>query len=194
MKARVLPPTTATSKTHPATMTMNFLLARRSTHLISTKLCLSPHYIRLLSSSSNKSSEKRRLDVAIVGLPNAGKSQLLNMLTQSNIAAVSRKRHTTREGILGARTVDDTQIVFVDTPGFLRVSSAKQEGLVRDLTATAMSEMKDVDYTMVVIDAAKKLTDDVKEALVNLMLKALRAGGRIERGEDGTKVPKPLVD
>lgn len=174
-----------------ATMTMN-LLVRRSFSLVSTRSCLSPLSIRPLSSSADTNSEKRRLDVAIVGAPNAGKSQLLNMLTQSNIAAVSRKRHTTRDGILGARTLDNTQIVFVDTPGFLRVSSAKQEGLMRDLSATAMSEMTDVDYTMVVIDAARKLTDDVKEALVNLMLKALRAGGRKERGEDGTQVRKPL--
>lgn len=117
---------------------------------------------------------------------------MLNVLTQSNIAAVSRKRHTTRNGILGARTVENTQIVFVDTPGFLRVSSAQQEGLGRDLTATAIAEMKDVDYTMVVIDAAKNLTDNVKEALINLMLKALRAGGRVETREDGTQVkPKP---
>ena len=69
------------------------------------------------SSSSSHKQQKKRLDVAIVGMPNAGKSQLLNVLTQTTVAAVSRKRHTTREGILGARTIflDDsaTQLLFV---------------------------------------------------------------------------------
>lgn len=113
----------------------------------------------------------------------------MNVLTQSNVAAVSRKRHTTRDGILGARTVNDTQIVFVDTPGFLRHKSAKQEGLVRDLVVTAMSEMQDVDYTLLVIDAARKLTDDLKEALVSLMLMALCPGGRMEGNGERVKAP-----
>lgn len=152
----------------------------RSLTLVNTRLA-SPrrHFIRFFASSSNDNQEKGRLDVAIVGAPNAGKSQLLNTLTQSRVAAVSRKRHTTRDGILGARTVDNTQIVFVDTPGFLRGKSAKQEGLKR-MVAAAMTEMQDVDYTLVVIDAARKLTDDARETLVDLMLKAIHAGGRME--------------
>lgn len=117
-----------------------------------------------------------------MGAPNSGKSQLLNCLTQSNVAAVSRKRHTTRGGILGARTVDNTQILFVDTPGFLRKKSATKEGLSRnDLELnSALSEMQDVDYTLVVIDAARNLTNEARETLISLMLSALHAGGRME--------------
>ena len=166
------------------------LLSRRCLSSISTKSTFTRQYIRLLSTSNKNSDTKRRLDVAICGAPNAGKSQLLNVLTQSNVAAVSRKRHTTRDGILGARTVNNTQIVFVDTPGFLRYKSAKQEGLVRDLVVTAMSEMQDVDYTLLVIDAARKLTDDLKEALTSLILMALRPGGRMEG--NGQRVGAPV--
>lgn len=135
------------------------------------------------SSPSNNvpKRQKRRLDVAIVGAPNAGKSQLLNVLTGTTVAAVSRKRHTTRGGILGARTIRDTQLLFVDTPGFMTVSNARAEGLPRDLSATATSEVQSVDYTLLVVDAARKLTDPLRESLVQLMLFAIhRCGGRDE--------------
>ena len=60
-----------------------------------------------------------------------------------------RKRHTTRSDLLGARTVGNAQILFKDTPGFLRIENAKEERLDRDLIATAASEMRDVDFTLV---------------------------------------------
>lgn len=123
---------------------------------------------------------RKRLDVAIVGAPNAGKSQLLNILTQSPVAAVSRKRHTTRTDILGARTIGSTQIVFKDTPGFLRLENAKEERLSRDLIVTAASEMQDVDYSLLVVDSARTLTDNYRAALVQLMIGAINSRGRVE--------------
>jgi GTP-binding protein Era len=58
---------------------------------------------------------------------------------------------------------------------------------------TATSEMEAVDYTLLVIDAARKLTDDLKEAIVTLMLKAGQCAGRIEAviSEDDWKPPRP---
>jgi GTPase len=141
---------------------------------------------RFLSSESSLSPEaqecrRRRLDVAIVGLPNAGKSQLLNVLTGATVSAVSRKRHTTRQGVMGERTVNDTQLLFLDTPGFLRRSEAKREGLpdarhLSELTAY----VPNVDHTLIVVDAAKKLTDGVNATLMDLMILALQAKGRDE--------------
>ncbi len=130
--------------------------------------------------SSSSEEPRKRLDVAIVGPPNAGKSQLLNILTKSPIAAVSRKRHTTRSDLLGARTIDNTQIVFKDTPGFLRIENAKEERLDRDLIATAAAEMQDVDFTLLVLDSARVLSDNYRHALVQLMIGALNSQGRIE--------------
>jgi GTP-binding protein Era len=134
--------------------------------------------------TTTSATQKRRLDVAIVGAPNAGKSQLINVLTRSPIAAVSRKRHTTRSDILGARTIDHTQLVFKDTPGFMRLENAKEERLDRSLIVTAAAEMQDVDYTLLVIDAARSLTENYQQALIQLMIGALNSRGRIEEDSD----------
>ena len=140
------------------------------------------------SSSGNKEQhqkqqQRRRLDVAIVGLPNSGKSKILNRLTGQQISAVSHKRHTTRHEVMAARTVKDTQILFVDTPGFMRVDEAKAEGLDRDLTTTAMAEIQDVDFTLLVVDAAKRMTDTVRGTLAELIMESLLAQGRLELDE-----------
>lgn len=125
---------------------------------------------------------RKRLDIAIVGLPNAGKSQLLNSLVGTKVAAVSRKRHTTRSGILAACTLDNTQLVFVDTPGFMHHASTAKEG-VRQLAAHASSEMDEVDHVLLVMDGAKKLEADVKRTIVMLIFMALRSRGRREGGK-----------
>lgn len=58
--------------------------------------------------------------VSVVGVPNAGKSTLINNIINEKISAVSPKPHTTRTTVYGIYTQDDTQIVFMDTPGFMR--------------------------------------------------------------------------
>lgn len=120
-------------------------------------------------------TNQKRLDVAIVGFPNAGKSQLLNAIVGSKVAAVSRKRHTTRDGILGLKTVDDAQLVFCDTPGFMHTPD---DDIGKDLMRTAKGFMVNVDYALVVIDAAKtKHTDDYLNTISTLMWNALHSSG-----------------
>lgn len=154
------------------------------------RICFQPNCrirqrIQLSTGVAASDSTRKRLDVAIVGAPNAGKSQLLNSLTQSKVAAVSRKRHTTRTDVLGARTEGDTQIVFKDTPGFLRLENAKEERLDRDLIATAAAELQHVDYSLLVVDSVRTLTDNYRHALVQLMVGSINSKGRIEEDDNG---------
>lgn len=153
----------------------------RSTQGLRTPQSL--HHCRPFSSTEDTDikPQRKRLDIAIVGLPNAGKSQLLNSLVGTKVAAVSRKRHTTRSGVLAARTLGDTQLVFVDTPGFMHHESSGKEG-VRKLAAEASGEMDEVDYVLLVVDGARKLETEVKRTLIMLMFLALRSRGRRDIG------------
>ena len=56
--------------------------------------------------------------LTIAGKPNVGKSSILNKLLGTKIAIVSSKPQTTRTKIMGVLTLDETQLVFTDTPGF----------------------------------------------------------------------------
>lgn len=68
--------------------------------------------------------KQKTLMVSVVGVPNAGKSTLINNIINEKISAVSPKPHTTRTTVYGIYTQDDTQIVFMDTPGFMRSNMA----------------------------------------------------------------------
>lgn len=86
--------------------------------------------------------------IAIAGLANAGKSTLLNALIEQKIAIVSPKPQTTRDNILGIWTDDDSQIVFVDTPGYLTSRNALGDFMLKSID----SAISDVDCLLAVID------------------------------------------
>ena len=86
---------------------------------------------RLQSSSSRRRTKQQRIvEVAIVGLPNAGKSTLLNALLARPVAAVSPKRNTTRQNTLGVATDPGSgvQMIFYDTPGFVHAHDSSESG------------------------------------------------------------------
>ncbi len=97
--------------------------------------------------------------VAIVGRPNVGKSTLLNALVGQKVSITSAKAQTTRHRITGIRTVDDSQFVFVDTPGFQTKHTA---ALNRTLNRTVNSVLADVDVVLFVVEAGRFGLDDAK--------------------------------
>ncbi|MES2100283.1 MAG: GTPase Era [Pseudomonadota bacterium] len=97
--------------------------------------------------------------VAIVGRPNVGKSTLLNALVGQKVSITSAKAQTTRHRIIGIRTVDDSQFVFVDTPGFQTKHAA---ALNRTLNRTVTGVLGDVDVVLFVVEAGRFGLDDAK--------------------------------
>lgn len=93
--------------------------------------------------------------IAIVGLANAGKSTLLNQLVGQKVSIVSPKPQTTRDSILGVWTDDDSQMVFVDTPGFLQSKNALGDYMLR----TIDNATQDVDAIVVVVDGHDGISD-----------------------------------
>ena len=89
--------------------------------------------------------------IALVGPANAGKSTLLNCLVADKVAIVSSRPHTTRHKVVGIKTVDNVQMVFIDTPGFAQ--SLREGGLKRRLLHIQQEASAGVDTVVLVLDA-----------------------------------------
>jgi GTP-binding protein Era len=100
--------------------------------------------------------------IAIVGRPNVGKSTLLNALVGQKISITSRKAQTTRHRITGIRTLDKTQYVFVDTPGFQTKEVRGRTALNRNLNRTVTAALGDVDVVWFMVEAGRFGPDDAK--------------------------------
>ena len=88
----------------------------------------------------------------IVGLPNAGKSTLLNRLVGQRLSIVTRKAQTTRGRVLGIATAEDHQMVLLDTPGVLRERRTRMETA---MMAAVRRAMKDADAIVMLVDASR---------------------------------------
>lgn len=86
--------------------------------------------------------------ITICGRPNVGKSTLTNYLVGEKIAIVSNKPQTTRNRICGIVTRDNTQFVFVDTPGYHRSRTKLGDYMVN----VARDSIADVDLTILVVE------------------------------------------
>ncbi len=95
--------------------------------------------------------------VAIVGRPNVGKSTLLNHILGQKLSITSRKPQTTRHQILGIKTEDDVQVVYVDTPG-LHLKEVK--AINRYMNKAASDALKDVDLVVFVVDRQRWTAED----------------------------------
>ena len=95
--------------------------------------------------------------ISIVGRPNVGKSTLLNRILGQKISITSRKPQTTRHNILGIKTDDDSQMIYVDTPGMhLNVKNAMNQYMNRSANQT----LHDVDVIFFLVEGTKWTKED----------------------------------
>ena len=75
--------------------------------------------------------KNKLIKIALIGKTNAGKSTLINSLVGEKISIINKKINTTQESILGIKNINDTQIIFYDTPGsnFLKTNNLSQKKL-----------------------------------------------------------------
>ena len=102
--------------------------------------------------------------VALIGEPNAGKSTLLNRMVGAKVSIVTHKVQTTRARIRGVAMADQSQIVFVDTPGLF----APRRRLDRAMVAAAWGGAADADVIVLMVEAHRGITEGVEKILEGL--------------------------
>jgi len=126
--------------------------------------------------------------VAVMGRPNVGKSTLINSLIGQKIAAVSPKPQTTRQQQLGILTLDEAQIIFIDTPG-LHNPHHKLGTYMNDEAADALAE---TDLILFLVDLTEMPPHEEDRILINLLddlderpqvILALNKIDRVEAGD-----------
>ena len=95
--------------------------------------------------------------IAIIGRPNVGKSTLLNHILGVKLSITSRKPQTTRHQILGVKTVEHTQFIYVDTPG---IHGGGKKAINRYMNKAASSVIHDVDVVLFVVRALHWTDED----------------------------------
>jgi GTPase len=128
-------------------------------------------------------ADKRCGYVAIVGRPNVGKSTLLNHILGQKISITSRKPQTTRHQVLGIKTEQDHQIIFVDTPGLHKEAS---KAINRYMNRAASTAIRDVDLVLFLVDRTAWTDEDemVLEHVKRSGLPAMLVVNKVDLLED----------
>ena len=121
--------------------------------------------------------------VAIVGRPNVGKSTLLNHLIGQKLCITSRKPQTTRHTLLGIKTEENLQVVFVDTPG---IHTNQERSINRLMNRSAASVIADVDLVIFVVDRFEWSEADeyVAKYIANYQVPVIVAINKVDLVED----------
>ena len=102
--------------------------------------------------------------VALIGEPNAGKSTLLNQMVGAKISIVTHKVQTTRTRIRGVSVENQSQIIFVDTPGLF----TPRRRLDRAMVTAAWNGAADSDITLLMVEAHRGLTEGVEKIISSI--------------------------
>ena len=110
--------------------------------------------------------------VSIIGLPNAGKSSFLNAVLNDKLAITSRKPQTTRKNLKGIYNDEDSQIVFIDTPGLHKEKNKLDEYMSKSIEKS----IDDIDVIIAIVDIMTYKEDDytkMSEMLSNTSVKKI---------------------
>jgi len=110
---------------------------------------------------ASSDSKQRCGFVSVIGLPNAGKSTLVNTMVGTKVSIVSRKVQTTRSRILGIALHENSQIVLIDTPGIFNAKKTLEKAMVN----AALSSFEESDFIVHIVDAAAKNAVTKNQAL-----------------------------
>ncbi len=132
-------------------------------------------------------TEYRCGTVAIAGRPNTGKSSLLNALVGQKLAIVSPKAQTTRHLVKGILTTDDTQYVFIDSPGY---QSRHRDVLHRTLNRRAGEAARDADVVLFMLEATRLVEED--RSVLELIPSAQRTVAVVNK-VDRVREPAALI-
>jgi GTP-binding protein Era len=125
-----------------------------------------------------------------VGMPNVGKSTLLNVLLGQKIAIVSARPQTTRNRILGVRNLDKAQVIFIDTPGIHTPKNLLGQAMMR----SARQVMEEIDLVVLVTAADSPVKQD--GALIGYLGKVEKPVFLVINKVDLVRPPEilPLID
>lgn len=98
-----------------------------------------------------QTSETKCGFVSVIGIPNAGKSTLVNRMVGAKVSIVSRKVQTTRAQVLGIALHEKAQIVLIDTPGIFKPKKTLEKAMVN----AALSSFDNADFVLHIVDAAQ---------------------------------------
>ena len=118
--------------------------------------------------------------VAILGRPNVGKSTLLNKMLGQKVSITSKKPQTTRHQLLGIKTIDACQVLYVDTPG---IHGEEPRAINRYMNRSALSVIRDMDVVLFMLDRTAWTADDQKvaDALARFSGKLIIAVNKIDQ-------------
>ena len=130
--------------------------------------------------------------ISIIGKPNVGKSSIINKILEKKVSITSRKSQTTRNNILGIKTVGNKQMIFIDTPG-MHVKSKKTMNKI--LNKSAQSIIEDSDIVLFVLQRLSLDKEDqlIIEKLKESEQKTICVINKIDQIEDKNKL-LPLIE
>ncbi|CAB3243009.1 unnamed protein product [Arctia plantaginis] len=133
------------------------------------------HYYKtvFLSSQPERISESnpgKVVNVAIIGAPNSGKSTLINKIIERKICAASNKVHTTTKLVRAMCYQNNTQIIFLDTPGVVTDKEKRKYNLPDSMIGACHKSLRCADVVGVVHDASNKYTkDQLHNDVINML-------------------------